>query len=328
MTFKLPSPEDLAKLTLAELGELRTQAVEARNAIAALPEDELDEAALDAFDQIVEGLATIDGRSAEVQAAETALADRRAAVRAATEEPADEADADADEADADTDPEDVVIPDDASELEEREPVIASARRGAAAKAARRAPKQEVDPVDDVDTTPKVAITAAANVPKFNSGAPLADFRELSEAFQSRSAGWRRNITRAEMEAKPRSVLHLSERHTRAGVARIDKAGGQSEFAVDSRMSTAEQFDVIMKAANEKQRFGKGGIIAAGSWCAPSETIYDGFLTLETVSGILSIAEVTADRGGINFTKGPDYASIAATFGFLQTEAEAELGTEK
>jgi hypothetical protein len=34
------------------------------------------------------------------------------------------------------------------------------------------------------------------------------------------------------------------------------------------------------------------------------------------------------RGGINYSKGPDYATLAADWGFLQTEAQAEAGTEK
>jgi hypothetical protein len=93
------------------------------------------------------------------------------------------------------------------------------------------------------------------------------------------------------------------------------------------MSTQEQMDVIMAAANERNT-PKGGLIASGGWCAPSETMYGNFLTLETVSGLLSIPEVAANRGGINFTKGPDYATIAAAWGFMQTEAQAEAGTTK
>lgn len=208
-------------------------------------------------------------------------------------------------------------------------VTASARRGAAAKAARRAPKPETPPAAEVTPAPKVAITASANVPDFDSGQVLESFRDVATAFQSRTSAYARTATPAEMTTPRREVLQLSGNAVKQGVAKIDKRPVASEFAVNSKMSTAEQFDIVMAAANEKNRFaGQGGLVAAGGWCAPSQTIYDGFLNLETVSGILDLPTVTADRGGINFTKGPDYANIAATFGFTQTEAQAIAGTAK
>jgi len=327
MKFKLP--EDLSKLSLDELAELREQAVAERKEIADLPEDKLDIAALDAFDELVAAIGSIDERAGVVEAEETALAERRAAVKAATDEEPTEQEGDEPEGDDDN-PDDVVIPDDASELEgEAVAVTASARRGAAAKAARRAPKPETPPADEVTTpTPKVAMVAAANVPDFNSGQALESFRDVATAFQSRTSAYARTATEAEMTTPRREVLELSGSAVKQGVAKIDLRPVATDFTVDSRMSTQDQFDVVMAAANEKARFGAQGLVAAGGWCAPSETIYDNFLSLETVSGILNLPTVTADRGGINFTKGPDYANIAATFGFTQTEAQAIAGTAK
>jgi hypothetical protein len=71
------------------------------------------------------------------------------------------------------------------------------------------------------------------------------------------------------------------------------------------------------------------VLAAGGWCAPSETVYD-FCSFETVSGLIDIPTVNIRRGGLRFTKGPDYASIAADpeIGFHQTEAQAIAGTPK
>jgi hypothetical protein len=86
-------------------------------------------------------------------------------------------------------------------------------------------------------------------------------------------------------------------------------------------------DVILAAAAESRLPG-GSLVAAGGWCAPSETIYGPFCSLEVIDGILSVPEVSISRGGINFTKGPDYGTLAATWGFLQTEAQAEAGTVK
>jgi hypothetical protein len=47
-----------------------------------------------------------------------------------------------------------------------------------------------------------------------------------------------------------------------------------------------------------------------------------------VSGLIDIPSINVQRGGIRFTKGPDYASIANGWGFTQTEAQAEAGTAK
>lgn len=322
-------PENLAELSLEELAGLRAEADAIRIEIANIEDDEALLARLGEFDQLVEHIATIDARIGEVEAADAERAEQLARVRAAKDEPADETDPadgegdDDGDGDADEDHEEAD-----AEAEERVPVTASAaRRGTAARAASRAPKPA--PAEETEPKKKVALVAAANVPNFDSGQELGTFRDVATAFQSRSAAWARQLTKSEAKAAGSTleVRQLSKNASQHNVARIDKRELTDEFSVTSRMSTAEQFDIVMQAANEK-RLGKGGLIASGGWCAPSETIYGNFLSLETVSGILDIPTVTADRGGINFTKGPDYASIAATWGFMQTEAQAIAGTEK
>lgn len=57
--------------------------------------------------------------------------------------------------------------------------------------------------------------------------------------------------------------------------------------------------------------GSGSLVAAGGWCAPSETLYDLIDMGESRDGLLSLPEVGVSRGGIQFTKGPDFASIYA-----------------
>ena len=325
-------PENLAELSLEELAGLRTEADAVRIEIASIEDDDELLGRLAEFDEVVAHIATIDARIGEVQAADAERADQLARVRAARDEdPADEADEDPadgeDDTDGDGDAEDENDEADA-EAVERVPVTASAaRRGTAARAARRAPKADPPPAEEPQS--RVAITASANVPDFNSGQGLESMRDVATAFQSRSKAWARTLTAEEAKASASfdEVRKLSKNATQHGVARIDKTLADPDaFSVSSRMSTTEQFDVVMQAANEKRL--KGGLIAAGGWCAPSETIYGNFLTLETVSGILSLPTVNADRGGINFTKGPDYASIASTFGFMQTEAQAIAGTAK
>lgn len=89
-------------------------------------------------------------------------------------------------------------------------------------------------------------------------------------------------------------------------------------------------EVIAAARNEANLLnpttGKGGsLLAAGGWCAPSETIYD-LCELETRDGLLSVPEITINRGGINFTQGPDFSSIFADTGFCFTEQDDIDGT--
>lgn len=89
-------------------------------------------------------------------------------------------------------------------------------------------------------------------------------------------------------------------------------------------------DVINAARNEANLLntttGKGGsLLAAGGWCAPSETIYD-LCELETRDGLLSVPEITINRGGINFTTGPDFSSIYSATGFCFTEQDDIDGT--
>ena len=83
-------------------------------------------------------------------------------------------------------------------------------------------------------------------------------------------------------------------------------------------------EVIAAARNEANldngKGGAGSLLAAGGWCAPSETIYD-LCELETRDGLLSVPEITINRGGINFTQGPDFSSIFADTGFCFTEQD-------
>jgi hypothetical protein len=84
--------------------------------------------------------------------------------------------------------------------------------------------------------------------------------------------------------------------------------------------------VLTHAADEKRLAGDS-LVAAGGWCAPSETLYDMCVT-ETLDGILSVPEVNVTRGGIKYTSGPDFSSIYTNVGFAQTEAQAISGTAK
>jgi hypothetical protein len=91
-------------------------------------------------------------------------------------------------------------------------------------------------------------------------------------------------------------------------------------------STADDMEVLYHAINES-RLPEGSLVAAGGWCAPSETLYD-LCAGETTEGMVSVPEVQVNRGGIRYTSGPDFGAIYAAVGFCQTEAQAISGTTK
>ena len=83
--------------------------------------------------------------------------------------------------------------------------------------------------------------------------------------------------------------------------------------------------VVASAAKETSLDG-GSLVAAGGWCAPSETLY-AFCQDESTDGLLDLPEIAVTRGGVRYTSGPDFSAIYNA-GFTQTEAQAIAGTTK
>jgi hypothetical protein len=143
--------------------------------------------------------------------------------------------------------------------------------------------------------------------------------EVTAAFLDRIGG--RTANPANMKAGTYQMSNEATKHKVASIKRKDR-----EFMVDRDMGLEAQMQVLMDASDERSRSG-GSVIAAGGWCAPSETIYELF-SYHTNAGLLDIPEVTARRGGIQFTKGPDFMTIFgdADAGWIMTEAQAEAGS--
>ena len=156
---------------------------------------------------------------------------------------------------------------------------------------------------------RAMLVAAANVPGFNSGAEL-EMEQVAAAAISRFA----------VMPRPESGHEGRVQHSVALVRkRVDPA-----LVADG----ADDDSVLDFAANERRLQG-GSLVAAGGWCAPSETWYDIGCERETTAGLLSIPEVTASRGGIRWTQGPNFAELFSHSGyFIQTEAQADAAVEK
>jgi hypothetical protein len=313
--MKTQLPEGFKSLSDTELSDLLKNVSAEVTEIISKDDKDITDAEVDDLQLLEQAADAIEAeQGARVEAAEKRAEaiknSRTRATKAEATEPVEpEAEAEVEtevETPTPTDEEEIVVPDDASELveaEEKELVTASG-----VKAAKANQSQEVVIIQEHAPT---AMVAAANIPGVPAGETL-DFDGVVNAFSERSRGF-----------KNRGGASAIEVFERFSVAKIKKP--ENEFEVDFT-DQGGSFRTIMDAAKEARLPG-GSLIASGGWCAPSETLYD-FCSLETVTGILSLPEVTVRRGGINFTKGPDYGTLAASWGFLQTEAQAISGTAK
>ena len=87
----------------------------------------------------------------------------------------------------------------------------------------------------------------------------------------------------------------------------------------------QHVEEVMAHAADERRLPGGSLVASGGWCAPSTTLYDLF-EIESRDGLYSLPTIGVTRGGINYTPGPNFASIyAAVPGFDYTEAQDIAG---
>ena len=179
------------------------------------------------------------------------------------------------------------------------PVAAKAQVATfAAKVARPERPVQYDPV---------VITAAADVSGFSTGAEMGSIRDISLGALARTRAFPVPTGNGEMQ-------HY-------GVAQLRK-----QFPEDLVIDRPDDGYEVIERAGQEARLPGGSLVAAGGWCAPSETLYD-FCEGESLDGLLSIPEVQVRRGGIRYTTGPVWADLYNK-GFCQTEAQAIAGTAK
>ena len=157
----------------------------------------------------------------------------------------------------------------------------------------------------------VSITAAADVPEFATGSALESMEAVSNALLNRMRGFGTPSGDGETE---------NLQHYGVAAFRLDFP---QELTIDRHSDDME----ILTYAGQESRLPGNSLVAAGGWCAPSETLYD-LCAGETTEGILSVPEVNVARGGIRYTAGPDFSTIYTAVGFCQTEAQAISGTAK
>lgn len=194
---------------------------------------------------------------------------------------------------------------------EPEPVQASARprpRVNLAAIAQRAPRVVTEVVEPQPNGRRGAsFVAAADVPGFSSGQTL-DMDGLTQAALNRFS----NLPNSYQPGK----------HIRHQFGLVRKP--EFEFSVDGKNDQD-----ILDAAADETRLEGGSLVAAGGWCAPSETWYDLCPGLESNAGMLNLPTVGAPRGGVRWTQGPQFCDFYAGTGFFDmTEAQDIAGFTK
>ena len=158
----------------------------------------------------------------------------------------------------------------------------------------------------------ISITAAADVPQFSSGQSLEGLEEVAKAVINRARGF----------TAPTNTVEGEPNLQQFGTAMF-ALDFPDELTVD-RLDDAQE---VMARASGEARLPGGSLVAAGGWCAPSETVYD--LSQDaTAEGLVSLPEIAVKRGGIRYATSPDFAAFYANPGFTQTEAQAIAGTAK
>jgi hypothetical protein len=294
-------PESYEGVTSDDLTSLRT---EANAALLALVE--ADSPSDDDVTEAERLGAGIDALDAEL-ASRAAVDEERAAKVAALREKftTAEPEADPDEAAPEEDTPDV--PDEEPEPEPAVPNPEAAVKPSARTAlAKRTPR----PQPPATGPSPVLITAAADVPEFATGSQIETMTKVGVAMINRMRGF--GIPTGD---------GTSENLQHYGVATF-RPDYPETLTIDRGRDDQE---VMTYAANE-HRLPGGSLVAAGGWCAPSETLYD-LCPGGSMDGLLSIPEIAVNRGGLKYTKGPDFSALY-TAGFCQTEAQAIAGTTK
>ena len=336
-TFDLEIPENLTDLSAADLGDLRSKAVDAFQTLYA--GGEFTDEDLATLGTLTEG---IEALSAEISAREQAAAERAAkaaemAAKVGADKPATE---DEDDAPAEEKAEDE---EGTAEAEAEKKAAEEAEKKAKAAAADVETEAQVDAEPEAvtaaaprgpiklsgirrhvhtpapaiteetsveDTTPKARMTVA-DVPGFAADSD-ASFEDLAVALDRRLQGFNSGA----YAAAARAGRAMSERHSLAVVRKA--------FDERATVGSPESADAAMAFAVNEKNLPGGSLVAAGGWCAPSETVYD-LLEDESRDGLISLPEINVTRGGIKFTKGPKFADLYAAPSFNFTEEEAKAG---
>lgn len=313
MPLEFQVPTDFTALTEDQLTELESQARAAAGPLVdrvsaggdPLTDEELS--TLESLSQVVESVAGDRSRRVAEAASQSASGERAkaaastfATATATVEEPA--------KVEGSTED-----PDEEDEKEKDEKVADKAKAPRVADVAKGGPPPADGPQGD-ESKPQAYATmvAASTAPGKKAGEEFDGWGDAGQSLEEAMASF--------------SGLGPGQ-HVKIPVVQF-KRNYPAEFtinATDNEDVILNKFDGVAKEAS----LPGNSLVAAAGWCAPSEILYDLFEVGESNFGMLSTPELQVNRGGFQFTPGPDFSSIFGGSGYFhQTEAQVQAATSK
>lgn len=303
-------PESLADLAPGELDELETQAIAAFDTLYAEQGVAPSAEAVTRLTSYRDAIVTIRGERTARQTASQALQESVAAILAPLEEVAE---AVAGETDAVSAAEAITAEAAAPEVVVVEDAQEPALVAAAPRPARTAPR--IGDVARRSSRPEVApaqVSRASLVAAADTGYAAGTSLSMSQVGE---IGERRFGALPSAPGKGR---------VSAGIAIVQKPELPTEL-----VASGQNDEDVLNYATDESRLAGGSLVAAGGWCAPSETWYDLAGGLESGDGLVNLPVVGAPRGGVRWTEGPQFCDFYSGTGFFtQTEAQADASLLK
>jgi hypothetical protein len=158
-----------------------------------------------------------------------------------------------------------------------------------------------------------SLVASVDAPGMRGGTPYGSWLDLGRVAA--------NAFGSQSPAQLRSLVAGAERQGSVFSQRSGLAEFRMNFPPELIADGSDDTEVFARAVDQSRLPG-GSLLAAGGWCAPSETMYDLCELPCSLDGILSLPEVGASRGGVRWTKGLDFCEIYNSPGFFHfTEAQ-------
>lgn len=215
------------------------------------------------------------------------------------------------------------------------------------------PAQQASTLDPAPETPAevhAVMVASADAPGVHG--ELASFAAAGELIERRLSSYSTSTARrgnmADRTMGNNRFVVGGQSFTRHGGVQF-----QRQFPAELRITDGKNALAVLDYATSEKRLPGGSLVAsmehqvrpvsegglgksltaAVGWCAPSETLYD-LCELETLDGMLDIAEVQATRGGFFIPEngGPNFSTIYDSIGddgdVILTEYDVVNGVEK
>lgn len=278
-------PTDLTALSGEDLAALQASTLEEFEALAA--RDDIDDDGVAQLGTLADRLEALDGASKTLEAQRVAAESRGAAVTAARKKagkfrpPAPTVVNEKDEVVEG----EIIAKDGEVAATEEKPVTAAtgARVPALSTVRERAPQIP----DSRTPASDLVITAAAPSSGIQMGQRLETIDSLVAAVQNHARG-------------------MVTTSGRPGFQTVATIRNNFDYVVDGTGTKPGELEAVLRELRTPDRI--DSLVAAGGWCAPSETRYD-FFNIACEDGMIDLPTIGVQRGGITWPVSPSLADV-------------------